>query len=137
YRPQLALELTDARGATIQRFDPRPAGRIPVDDAYVAAVRQGIRAGMEIAGTSPHGIKYTGTSYDSNIREVAIAGKTSTADEGTPGADGKLKTHGWFSFWAPYDQPKLAGAVFVKEGRGAQEAAKVGRDVVKAYFGIV
>ena len=52
------------------------------------------------------------------------------------GTRGNLPTHGWFSFWAPHDQPKLAGTVFTKRG-GGKETAKVGRDIVKAYFGIV
>ena len=31
----------------------------------------------------------------------------------------------------------MAGSVFVKVGGGAQQAAKIAREIVKAYFGIV
>ena len=90
-----------------------------------------------LIGKSPFGTTYTGTSWDSKIPEVTIAGKTSTAEYGTAGPDGKLPTHGWFSFWAPHEAPKIAGTVFVKRGGGAGQAAKVAQAVVKAYFGIV
>ncbi|HZQ98693.1 MAG TPA: penicillin-binding protein 2 [Chloroflexota bacterium] len=136
FKPQLALALTDQRGSTIQKFDPKPVGKIPVADELIGYVREGVRAGMLVQGTSPWGHKYTGTSWDSNIKEIAIAGKTSTAEYGTRDAQGKLATHGWFSFWAPHDQPKLAGTVFTKKG-GGKDTAKLGRDIVKAYFGIV
>lgn len=136
HMPRLALRLTDQRGETVRTFGPATVGKLPIDDKLVQFVREGVRAGMLI-GKSPFGASYTGTSWDSKIPEMPMAGKTSTAEYGTPGPDGKLPTHGWFSFWAPHEAPKIAGAVFVKRGRGAQEAAKVGRDVVKAYFGIV
>jgi hypothetical protein len=52
-------------------------------------------------------------------------------------APGKLPTHGWFIFWAPHESPRIAGSVFVKRGRGAQEAGKTAARIVKAYFGLV
>jgi penicillin-binding protein 2 len=136
YMPRLALELTDQRGGSVRRFDPALVGKLPIDDKHIQIVREGVRAGMLI-GKSPFGANYTGTSWDSKIPEITMAGKTSTAEYGTEGPDGKLPTHGWFSFWAPHEAPKIAGSVFVSRGRGAQEAAKVAREVVKAYFGIV
>lgn len=134
-RPRLALELADTDGRSVRRFEPEPVRRLPVDEQHLRVVREGVRAGM-LVGTSPRGIAYIGTSYDSNIRELAIAGKTGTAEYGTAGPDGKLPTHGWFIFWAPHEAPRIAGAVFVKRGRGAQEAAKVGAQIVRAYFGL-
>ena len=99
------------------------------------------RSQLRIIGKSPYGTSYTGTSFDSKLPEVTIAGKTGTAEYGTEGSDGaaagKLPTHGWFIFWAPHESPRIAGSVFVKRGRGSQEAAKVAREIVKAYFGVV
>jgi penicillin-binding protein 2 len=139
-KPQLVSELTDARGRSIRQFPPEAVRRLPADQANIQLVREGVRAGMLI-GKSPYGTSYTGTSFDSKLPEVAIAGKTGTAEYGLEGTEGaapnKLPTHGWFIFWAPHEAPRIAGSVFVKRGRGSQEAAKVAREVVKAYFGVV
>lgn len=134
-KPQLALELTDARGRAVTQFAPEAVRTIQANQANVQLVRDGVRCGMLI-GTSPYGTKYTGTSWDSNIREIAIAGKTGTAEYGVKGPDGKMPSHGWFIFWAPNESPRIAGAVFAKKS-GGKDSAKIARDVVKAYFGLV
>jgi penicillin-binding protein 2 len=135
-KPRLVGELTDARGRTVRQIAPEAVRRLPADQSNVDVVREGVRAGMLVVGESHYGAKYTGTSWDSNIREIAIAGKTGTAEYGTLQDDGKLLTHGWFIFWAPYEAPRIAGSVFMKRG-GGKDAAKIARDIVKAYFGIV
>jgi penicillin-binding protein 2 len=134
-KPQLALELTDARGRSVKQFGPEVVRKIPADPTNIQIVREGVRDGMLI-GTSPYGTKYTGTSWDSNIREIAISGKTGTAEYGVKGPDGKLPSHGWFIFWAPHESPRIAGAVFAKKS-GGKDSAKIARDIVKTYFGIV
>jgi penicillin-binding protein 2 len=139
-KPQLVSELTDSRGRSIRQIAPEPVRRLPADPTNIQLVREGVRAGMLI-GKSPYGTSYTGTSFDSKLPEVTIAGKTGTAEYGIEGSEGaapgKLPTHGWFIFWAPHESPRIAGSVFVKRGRGSQEAAKLAREVVKAYFGVV
>src|SRR5437899_13092038 len=90
-QPRLALELAGERGQSLQRFGPQPIRTLPVNEGHVRVVREGVRAGMRV-DTSPGGVKYIGTSYDSNIRELAVAGKTGTAEYGVAGADGKLPT---------------------------------------------
>ncbi|HEV8633138.1 MAG TPA: penicillin-binding protein 2 [Chloroflexota bacterium] len=136
HRPRLVRELRDADGRTVAPPEPEVVGTIPLDGAHMAVVRQGLRAGM-LHGVSPYGTRYYGTSWDSEIRELPMAGKTGTSEYGTRGPNGKLPTHGWFIFWAPYESPKIAGSVFVKRGRGAQEAGKTAARIVKAYFGLV
>lgn len=136
FGPRLVSEVSDGRGKAISHPEPRMLGRLPASEANIRLVREGTRAGMMI-GTSPFGTRFYGTSWDSDIKELPMAGKTGTSEYGVKGPDGKLPTHGWFIFWAPHEAPKIAGAVFVKRGRGAQEAAKVGARIVRSYFGIV
>jgi penicillin-binding protein 2 len=139
-RPRLVSEVVDARGRIVRQIAPEAVRKLPASDANIQLVREGVRAGMLI-GVSPWGSSYTGTSHTAKIPDIPIAGKTGTSEYGVEGSDGaapgKLPTHGWFIFWAPHERPKLAGAVFVKRGRGAQEAGVVASQVVKAYFGIV
>jgi len=132
FRPHL----TTADPSVGNGSELQPIGRIPARPENIALVREGVRAGMLI-GTSPYGARYYGTSWTGNLKEIAIAGKTGTSEYGVRGPDGKLPTHGWFTFWAPHENPVIAGAVFVKHGRGAQEAGVIGTRIVKAYFGIV
>ncbi|HEY3081224.1 MAG TPA: penicillin-binding transpeptidase domain-containing protein, partial [Chloroflexota bacterium] len=135
-RPRLIRELRDADGRTVERPESEVVGTIPVDPAHMAVVRQGVRAGM-VYGVSPYGARYYGTSWTAEIKELPMAGKTGTTEYGVKGPDGKLPTHGWFIFWAPHESPKIAGSVFVKKGRGAQEAGMTAARIVKAYFGLV
>jgi penicillin-binding protein 2 len=70
---------------------------------------------------------------------IAIAGKTGTAEfPGPRDAKGNLPTHALFVGYAPYDDPKIAVAVVVYGGgEGADVAAPVAGEVMKAYFEIV
>jgi penicillin-binding protein 2 len=138
FKPRLVQELRDDRGNTIERPEPVEVGKIPVDPEHMSLVRQGCRAGMIVDGRTPYGTRYSGTSWSAEIKELPIAGKTGTSEYGVKDpVTGKLPTHGWFTFWAPYEQPKIAGSVFVKRGRGAQDAGIAAAQIVKAYFGLV
>jgi penicillin-binding protein 2 len=135
YRPQIVLEVTDDRGEVVRRLSPEVVRHIPVDPDHLRVVRDGLRAGMLI-GRSPNGVSYTGTSWDSNLRQVAIMGKTGTAEYGSPDSNGVLPTHGWFIGAAPHDNPSIAMAVFVKRGRGAHDAARITSKIFSHYFGV-
>jgi penicillin-binding protein 2 len=46
-----------------------------------------------------------------------------------------LRDHGWFAFFAPRDNPEIAGVVFAEHGEhGASAAAPIARHVVETYF---
>jgi cell division protein FtsI/penicillin-binding protein 2 len=98
-------------------------------------VQRGMRYGMQI-GRTENGTSYTGTSWDSDLRDLAIAGKTGTAEFGEPEANGARATHGWFAGYAPFDQPQIALSVFLKRGHGARDAARIARRVFAFYFGV-
>lgn len=66
-----------------------------------------------------------GTGKTINSDQVAIAGKTGTA-ENAQGA-----SHGWFVGFAPAERPTLAVAVLVEQGGyGATSAAPIARDLL-------
>ncbi len=70
-----------------------------------------------------------GTATSIRMSEIAIAGKTGTAQNphGRP--------HSLFIAFAPYDNPKIAVAVMVENaGYGATTAAPIARDMIKAYL---
>jgi penicillin-binding protein 2 len=87
-------------------------------------------------GRTENGTSYIGTAWDAALRDLAIAGKTGTAEWGVPDGSGVLATHGWFAGYAPYEGPEIALAVFLKRGRGGHDAARVARRVFAYYFGV-
>ena len=70
-----------------------------------------------------------GTAYHSGLREVAAAGKTSSAQSGGP------DSHAWFAGYAPYDTPKVAITVFIEHGgHGGEAAAPVALKILQLLF---
>jgi penicillin-binding protein 2 len=70
-----------------------------------------------------------GTAYHSGLREYRAAGKTSSAQSGGP------DWHAWFAGYAPYDNPKVAIAVFVEYGgHGGEAAAPVAAKILELLF---
>lgn len=64
------------------------------------------------------------------MKEIAIAGKTGTAEVG-----GGKTDHAWFAGYAPADQPKVAFAVVLEHaGSGGRDAGPVARRVVETLL---
>jgi penicillin-binding protein 2 len=74
------------------------------------------------------------------IEGVELAGKTGTAQvvslSISDGKSGpwKYRDHGLFIFFAPYDNPRYAGAVVIEHGGGSGAAYPIARDVVTFLF---
>jgi len=84
-----------------------------------------------------------GTGGRARLVGYEVAGKTGTAQvislQGAKQAAGKtdmdLRNHGWFAFFAPKDNPEIAGVVFVEHGEhGATTAAPIARHIIETYF---
>ena len=84
-----------------------------------------------------------GTGTAAQIPNVQVAGKTGTADNGAPTANGGYVNapHAWFSGFAPANNPKIAVAVILENGgvagnetTGGLAAAPVAGAVMKAYL---
>ncbi|MHA6317532.1 penicillin-binding protein 2 [Altererythrobacter sp. CAU 1778] len=74
------------------------------------------------------------------IDDVLMAGKTGTAQvvslsrsDGKTGA-WKYRDHGLFVFFAPFDNPRYAGAVVIEHGGGSGSAYPIARDVMTFLF---
>ena len=74
------------------------------------------------------------------IEDVLMAGKTGTAQVvGLNLSDGKsgpwkYRDHGLFIFFAPFDNPRYAGAVVIEHGGGSGSAYPIARDVMTYLF---
>jgi cell division protein FtsI/penicillin-binding protein 2 len=103
-----------------------PKGRaLPIEPRHLALMREA----MEGAFDGPH-------LKDFKIPELRAAGKTGTAEYGTPDAQGNLPSHGWFTGFAPADDPVVAIAVFVEQGTGTTDASPIGARILRRFFGL-
>ncbi len=126
YRPQLVHDIVDADGRTIRPFQPQVIRRLDVSPTVLATVREGMREAV-----------LTGTAVKANLPEIAVAGKTGSAEFGTPDAQGYRPTHAWFLAFAPYDNPEVAVVVFVEGGgEGSGVAAPIAARILRYYFGL-
>lgn len=72
--------------------------------------------------------------------DIRIAGKTGTAQvvglDKSNGKTGpwKYRDHGLFMFFAPFDNPRYAGAVVIEHGGGSGSAYPIARDVATYLF---
>jgi len=84
----------------------------------------------------------TGTARAASLPGYDVSGKTGTAQvislEGARAAAGRtdrdLRHHRWLVFFAPKDNPEIAGVVFVEHGGAAVGATPLVRHVLDTYF---
>jgi penicillin-binding protein A len=119
-RPRLVKRVIAPDGGVVAKLRPRQYSRAlgaknadAIRDMMVAAVKSG-----------------TGTR--AQIEGVTVAGKTGTAETGRPGV-----YHTWFIFFAPAENPVLAGAVVVESqanGFGGTVAAPIAKELMQAIL---
>ncbi len=74
------------------------------------------------------------------LPNVQMAGKTGTAQvvslsvSSGKGGPWKYRDHGLFIFFAPFDNPRYAGAVVIEHGGGSSAAYPIARDVTTFLF---
>ena len=127
YRPQVLYQIIDTEGTTVQGFAPEVIRQVPVSAQNLELVREGMRTAVT-----------RGTAHRANLAEIAVAGKTGTAEyPGPRDEEGILPTHAWFTAFAPYEEPEIALLVFVSGGHeGAKIAVPIAAKILRVYFGL-
>jgi penicillin-binding protein 2 len=112
---------------------PPPAPQSQVDVS--AEKLQAIRDGMWLVVNGDQG-----TARRAKIPGKDVCGKTGTAqvisNQGRTSAKTtkNLRDHGWFTFFAPRDNPEIAGVVFLEHGIHSANAASVAKHILETYF---
>jgi penicillin-binding protein 2 len=110
---------------------PAVADKIAFKPDTLAALRDGLWMVVNASGT---GGRARLPGYD-------VSGKTGTAqvisNEGKArarGTDRDLRDHGWFVFFAPRDNPEIAGVIFGEHNEHGYLGAPVAKHVIDTYF---
>ncbi len=111
---------------------PPPDGQhdLHVSPEHIEVVREGLWRVVNGAGTGARG-RIVG--YD-------VGGKTGTAqvisNQGKARARGTrdLRDHGWFVFFAPADNPTIAGVVFAEHAEHGSSAAPIAKYMMETWF---
>jgi len=110
---------------------PSPEIDFPISDSTVDFITQAMYGVVNEGGTAAA----------SKLPGIEFCGKTGTAqvmgleNKARAGKDVQTKNNGWFVGFAPRQHPEIVVAVLVQAGGyGAESAAPIARDVVKAYY---
>jgi penicillin-binding protein 2 len=109
---------------------PAPQSQVTIDPAKLQAIRDGLWGVVNGGGT---GGRARLVGYD-------VSGKTGTAqvisNQGRLAArtNKNLRDHGWFVFFAPRDNPQIAGVVFLEHGIHGPNAAVVAHHIIDTFF---
>jgi penicillin-binding protein 2 len=122
--PHVLKEVRDSNGQVIPLSRQNIKRNLNIDPRNLAVMREGMRQVVD-SGTAPLG----------KSKFTTVAGKTGTAEFGPQRADGTYQEHGWFTGYAPFDNPEIAVAVFLEQGNGAGTAAPTAAKIFDAYFG--
>jgi len=136
----LQLAVMAARLATAEMIEPRLVlGRgerkfagMGLSQEYKTYIRQAMSDVVNGPGTAGRARL--------PVADVLMAGKTGTSQVvGLNVSDGrsgpwKYRDHGLFIFFAPFDNPRYAGAVVIEHGGGSGAAYPVARDVMTFLF---
>ncbi len=117
---------------------PAPQSKANIDPHKLQAIRDGLYLVVNGAGTG-HNAIIRGPD-GKPIHD--ISGKTGTSqvisNQGRAAARGKtdknLKDNGWFVFFAPRDEPEIAGVVFLEHGVHGSNAALVAHHILDTFF---
>jgi penicillin-binding protein 2 len=111
---------------------PAPQSKVTIDPEKLQAIKDGMWMAVNEPG---------GTGGAAKIPGHDVSGKTGTAqvisNQGKAAAgktERDLRDNGWFVFFAPRDNPQIAGVVFLEHGVHGGNAALVVHHILETFF---
>jgi penicillin-binding protein 2 len=112
-----------------------PPRKVDVDDEALAIVRKGLWAVVNEPG---------GTAYNAaRLPDFEVAGKTGSVQVIAQKVRTKAETlpfkyrdHGWFTSFAPEEDPRLVVTVFAEHGGSGHNAAPIAKAIYQKYLSI-
>ena len=137
FKPLVVSRIESSDGSLVKKEVPVPMGRLPASEKTLQIIKTGLIDAVN---------KRTGTGWIARIPDIAVAGKTGTAQVVRMQEDNKEKSeesillhhrdHAWFIAFAPSEEPKVAVAVLIEHGgHGSTAAGPIAREMIKTYLG--
>lgn len=121
YKPRFVHEVVDENDMVLETKNPELLREGFMSANNIEIIRRGMRQTVT-----------SGSARSLNGLPVAVSGKTGTAQFGPD----EKKYHGWFTSFAPYDNPQIALTVLVEgSGGGDVTAVPIANEVYRWYFG--
>src|SRR4051794_5564435 len=127
--PHLLKAVDDGQGWKPTPVPP-PQSKVDVTPEKLQAIRDGMWGVVNGGGTGGR----------ARIEGHDVCGKTGSAqvisNQGRAAARGNkdLRDNGWFVFFAPRDNPQIAGAVFLEHGIHGGNAARLSHHILDTFF---
>ena len=128
YRPSIIYKVQEADGTVIRKPE-KIRGDLTKDNNLSKEDIELVRRGMWRVVNDPGG-----TGARAKIPGIVVAGKTGTAQFWR---EGQKDNHTWFIAFAPYDNPKIALAVFVQGAKaGGQVPAPIAAKLIEEILAL-
>src|SRR5688572_26690111 len=129
--PQLLKAIDDGKGWK-PVAPPRPKSRVQLKPETVKALHDGLF----------YVVNRNGTGGRARLPGRDVSGKTGTAQvisltggkQAAGRTDRDLRDHGWFVFFAPRDNPEIAGVIFGEHNEHGATSAPIAKYVMETYF---
>jgi penicillin-binding protein 2 len=128
--PHLIRAVDDGGGWKIAT-PPAVANKVLFRPTTLAALHEGLWMVVNAHGTGGR----------ARLPGRDVAGKTGTAQvisirgrQAARGKDRDLRDHGWFVFFAPRDNPEIAGVIFGEHNEHGYLGAPIAKHVIETYF---
>lgn len=109
---------------------PPPLSQVKMKPSTVQALHDGLWLAVNGAGTAGR----------ARLAGRDVSGKTGTAQvislTGARAARGKIdvRDHGWFVFFAPRDNPEVAGVIFAEHAEHGYYGASIAKHIIDTYY---
>lgn len=121
FRPFVTKALLDESGLVTKEVSPYVIRESVASPDSLKIVREGMRLAVT-----------EGSAAALADFPLAVAGKTGTAQTGVSG-----KNHGWFTAFAPYQNPEVVVTVLVEEGTGGStDALPIAKEILWAWLSV-
>lgn len=133
YKPYLVSSVVDAEGVVLKAVEPEVLEEVYFQKHAIELTREGLRKAVHSRGGTAfwqfhQSLPHLGVVP---ILPFEIAGKTGTTQENG------WNNHGWFTSFAPYDNPQIAVVVLIEQGQaGGTTGGPIALAIYQHYFGL-
>lgn len=124
FKPQIVNRIVSTEGKVVKTFEPVVNAEPKIRKGVIKIVKDGMRGVVNEPG---------GTASSYRLENVAMSGKTGTAQAGSEKV--RLGDHAWFIAYAPAEDASIAMAILVEHGgHGGSAAAPVAKGITEKLF---